>query len=227
MNTEKFTGKAAAYAKARPSYAPAAIEYITTLTQGNGAVADIGAGTGKLSILLAQAGYRLFAVEPNHDMRAELLTTLSPFPNAQIIAGTAESTTLPSHSVDVITCAQALHWFDPAAFHVECKRIGTPHALVIAVYNNTPGGSSSAHSTLSTSAFFSAPTIRTFPNPLSYTREQWLQFMVSHSHSPLPTDPEYAAHIEAAGALFDRESIDDLLRRENVTTTVYSQRLDW
>ena len=141
-NTELFSGKAESYAKARPGYPEAAIDYIASLVPDGAVFADIGAGTGKFSECLAQRGYKLFAVEPNTDMREQLTATLNPYPNVEVIAGTAESTTLTDHCVDVITSAQALHWFDYDAFRAECRRVGKSNVRVFTVYNNTPGGSS-------------------------------------------------------------------------------------
>jgi len=224
MNTDKFTGKAQAYAYARPGYPNDAVDYIKTLAPASAVFADIGAGTGKFAELLARQGHEIFAVEPNADMREQLAVTLAPYPNAKIVDGKAEATNLPDHSVDVITCAQALHWFDPDAFRAECRRIGKPGALVIAVYNNTPGGSSITHSKESTDAFFEKSEVREFPNPMFYTREKWLRYMASHSGDPLPSDPGYDEHIVEMNALFDRENVDGLLRRD-VVTKVYSEKV--
>ncbi len=222
MNTEKFTGKAEAYTKARPSYPEIAIDYIASLAPEGAVFADVGAGTGKLTELIARRGYTVLAVEPNADMREQLAITLQPYPNAKIIVGTAEATTITDNSVDVIICAQALHWFDPDLFRAECKRIGKPGALAIAVYNNTPSNNSITHSKTSTEAFFKKHTTKEFPNPIFYTRERGLAFMTSHSHDPLPTDANYAEHIAEMNKVFDRESVDGLLRRD-VVTTVYSE----
>lgn len=225
MNTELFSGKAEVYAKARPGYPDAAMEYIGKLVSPNAVFADIGAGTGKFTALLAKYGYSVLAVEPNADMREQLALTLSSYPNAKIINGSAEFTGLPDHSVDVITCAQALHWFDLDVFRTECRRIGKPGSLVIAIYNNTPGGSSTTLSNQSTEVFYTNPTVREFPNPMFYTRESWLAYMTSHSHDPLPSDPGYTAHIAEVNTIFDHENIDGLLRRD-VVTMVYSERIE-
>ncbi|MDR0287953.1 MAG: class I SAM-dependent methyltransferase [Clostridiales bacterium] len=222
MNTELFTGKAEAYAKARPGYPDSAIDYIASLARTNAVFADIGAGTGKFTELLAKRGYSVFAVEPNRDMRTQLAVTLDSYSNVKIVFGAAEATTLPDKSVDVITCAQALHWFDPDTFWAECRRIGKPGAVVIAIYNNTPGGSSVIHSKQSTDLFFKNPVVREFPNTMFYTRDSWLTYMSSHSTNPIPSDPGYAAHIAEMNAVFDRENVDGLLRR-NVMTKVFSE----
>jgi len=102
MSIENFTGKAEAYAKGRPSYPKAAIDTIVRLAPSGAVFADIGAGTGKFTVKLAERGYSVFAVEPNTDMRMQLAITLALFSNVKIIDGTAEATTLPDHSVDIL-----------------------------------------------------------------------------------------------------------------------------
>jgi len=102
---DAFTGKATVYAKARPGYAPAALDFILEATNPEAVFADIGAGTGKFTSLLAERAQLIYAVEPNADMRAQI----EPRGNVIAIDGTAEATTLPEQSVDAITCAQAFH----------------------------------------------------------------------------------------------------------------------
>ena len=224
MNTDKFAGRAQAYTNARPGYPDEAMEYICEFVQPGTVFADIGAGTGIFTLLLARYGYEIFAVEPNTDMREQLVMTLEPYPKVKIVGGTAENTILPDHSVDVITCAQALHWFDLDKFRVECRRIGKPGVLVIAIYNITPGGSSIAYCKQSTDVFFTNPNVREFPNPIFYTQDRWIQYMTSHAHDPLLSDPGYESHIVEKNAIFDRENVDGLLRRD-VMTKVYSERI--
>lgn len=243
MSTEIFTGKAEAYAKARPGYPETALDHIGSLMPPDAVFADIGAGTGKLTLLLARRRYPGFAVEPNADMRRQLTSALSPYPYVKIIEGSAEATNLPDHSVDAVLCAQALHWFNPEDFRAECRRICKPGGIVIAVYNVTqtddtwpqskspshskpPGHNKSpGHSKTSAHRFFDSPAVQEFANPQFYTRENWLAYMTSHSHDPLPADAAYAAHIADMNEIFDRESVEGLLRR-NVITEVYSEKAD-
>lgn len=224
MNTENFTGKAEAYALGRPGYPKAAIEYICSLVPQDAVFADIGAGTGKFTVTLAERGYPVFAVEPNADMRRQFAITLAPFTNVKIMDGTAEATTLPEHSVDVITVAHALHWFNQDAFRAECRRIIKPGGLTIVIYNLTPGGEMITLSKQAADAFFTEPTILEFPNPMDYTRDRWLAYIASQDNNPLPTDPGYDAHIAAINAMFDHDSVDGLLRCDRVTK-VYSERI--
>jgi len=221
-NTQLFSGKAQAYAAARPGYPAEALDYIASLLPKQALLADIGAGTGKFTQLLAERGYIVHAVEPNVDMRAQLV----PHENIRVVATAAEDTGLPAQSVDAITVAQALHWFDLVAFMAECKRIAKPGAPVIVIYNNTPGGDSNMHSRLSTDVFFCEPTVRDFANPIDYTRESWAAYRTSHSHDPRPGDANYDEHMMEVHAQFDRENVNGILRKE-VITRVYHDHLRW
>jgi SAM-dependent methyltransferase len=224
MNTENFTGKAEAYALGRPGYPKAAIEYICSSVPQDAVFADIGAGTGKFTVTLAERGYPVFAVEPNADMRSQLNLTLTPFPNVTILDNTAEATTIPEHSLDVITVAHALHWFNLDEFRNECRRILKPDGLVIVIYNLTFGGEMIALSKQTADAFFTKPNIMEFPNPMDYTRDRWLAYIASQDNYPLPGEPGYNAHIAAMNAIFDRDSVDGLLRCDRITK-VYSERI--
>ncbi|MDF2859516.1 MAG: putative methyltransferase [Neobacillus sp.] len=224
MSTENFTGKAKDYVIGRPGYPKSAIEYICSLVPQDAVFADIGAGTGKFTVTLAEGGYSVFAVEPNADMRGQLVITLAPFPNVKIIDSTAEVTTLPDRSVDVITVAHALHWFNLDEFRTECHRILKPGGLVIVIYNLTPGGEMITVSKQTVDAFFTKPTTMEFSNPMDYTRDRWLAYIASQDNYPLPADPEYESHIATINAIFDRNSVDGLLRCDRVTK-VYSERM--
>jgi ubiquinone/menaquinone biosynthesis C-methylase UbiE len=175
-------------------------------------------------VKLAERGYSIFAVEPNADMRGQLAITLAPFPNVQIIDGTAEVTKLPDHSVDILTIAHALHWFNLEAFRVECRRVVKPGGLVIAIYNHVTGGGMTDYYRQIIDAFFTKPTTWEFPNQMYYTRDNWLAYIASQDDNPLPTDPGYDAHIAAINAAFDRDSVDGLLLCDRVTK-VYSERI--
>ena len=225
MNTEAFTGRAQAYVKARPSYPDEAVEYIYGLAPMGAVFADIGAGTGKFTELIAQRGNKIFAVEPNADMREQLVITLSQFPNAKIFDGTAEATKLPDNSVDVITCAQALNKFDLDMFRIECLRIGKSNPIVIALYNKTPGKiESTSHYDKTTGIFYKNPEIRDFPNPVYFTRDNWLLYHISMSGVPMESDAGYEEYTAELNAIFERDSVNGLLRHDLITK-VYSERI--
>jgi ubiquinone/menaquinone biosynthesis C-methylase UbiE len=220
-NTNLFSCKAESYAKARPSYPQEAVDYICSLTKPNAVFADIGAGTGKWTELIAARGYEIFAVEPNDDMRNELKNTLAQFDNAHIVNGTEADTNLPPQSVDIITVAQALHWFDLDKFRTECKRILKPGGKVITVYNINPEGSSPKLSKLFTDEFYENPMIKEFDNPIYYNADEWLNFRLSHSHDPKPGDENYDSHIEEVKKQFAERAVDGKIKLD-ITTRIYN-----
>lgn len=224
MNLDNFTGKAEAYAIGRPGYPKAAIEYICSLVPQEAVFADIGAGTGKFTEELAKRGYSVFAIEPNDDMRKQLAITLASYTNVSIMEGTAEATSLSDRSVDILTVAHALHWFDLEAFRAECNRIVKPGGLVIAIYNHVPGNEMTDFCKQTINKFMSNPTTRTFPNPIEYTRDNWIAYIASLDDSPLPDDPEYDTFIATLNATFDRDSVNGLLRCDRLTK-VYIERM--
>jgi SAM-dependent methyltransferase len=123
-----FSSKAERYAQYRWGYAPESVQAIfdqTGITEES-CIADIGAGTGILTREFIGKVRLIFAVEPNPEMRAIAVRDLERYPSCQVINGRAEATTLANHSVDLITAAQAVHWFEPAAAKREFYRILKP-----------------------------------------------------------------------------------------------------
>jgi SAM-dependent methyltransferase len=119
--TTRFSDRADAYRSHRPSYPAAAID---ALLRGLGAqaelaVADIGAGTGISTRVLAGRCAQVIAIEPNAQMREKM----EPQPNVSVQDGTAEHTGLPDKSVDVAAAFQAFHWFDAVDAFREMRRI--------------------------------------------------------------------------------------------------------
>lgn len=224
MNTEEFTGRAQAYSQARPSYPDEALKYINQLVQPDAVFAEIGAGTGKFTVLLTRYGYKIYAVEPNANMREQLIITLKPFSETEIVNGSAEATTLFKNSIDVIISAQALNWFDIDAFKIECQRIGKPNFIVITLFNYK---ADETHSILryqkSTSALYRNPIVREFPNPVFFTRDKWLLYFSSMAGIPQESDPGYEAHFIETNEIFDRDSVNGVLRYDFITR-VYSER---
>jgi ubiquinone/menaquinone biosynthesis C-methylase UbiE len=105
----RFSDRATDYVKYRPSYPAAAIDMIVAGLGEAAVVADIGAGTGISSRLLADHGLRVLAIEPNAAMR----TAAESHPLVDFCDGKAEDTQLAADSIDLVTCFQAFHWFDP------------------------------------------------------------------------------------------------------------------
>jgi ubiquinone/menaquinone biosynthesis C-methylase UbiE len=132
---QRFSDRAQDYARYRPSYPEAAIRTILACQGSQGqslAVADIGAGTGISARLMAAQGTRVIAIEPNQAM-AQAATA---HPGVAWQTGQAEATGLPSHSVDLVTCFQAFHWFQPDQALPEFHRILRPQGTLALIWND-------------------------------------------------------------------------------------------
>jgi SAM-dependent methyltransferase len=135
--TTRFSSRVADYVRYRPSY-PDAILHLLLQECGlsvDSVVADVGSGTGILSELLLRSGCEVIGVEPNAEMRAAGDRLLAGKPRFRSIAGTAEATGLPDSSVDLITAAQAFHWFRPEPTRSEFLRILRPPYRVALIWN--------------------------------------------------------------------------------------------
>jgi SAM-dependent methyltransferase len=135
--TKRFSTRAENYAKYRPPYP---LEVLDILREECGlvrshVVADVGSGTGLLTVLFLRNGNRVCAVEPNEAMREAAERDLRRFPTFVSIAGRAEDTTLPSASVDMVTSGQAFQWFDHSGARAEFARILRPGGWVVLVWN--------------------------------------------------------------------------------------------
>jgi SAM-dependent methyltransferase len=128
---QAFGGAADVYERVRPGYPREAIDWFAEVLD-LGTVVDLAAGTGKLTVpLLAVAG-RVIAVEPSEGMLAILRRVA---PDAEAIAGTAESIPLPDASADAVVVAQAFHWFSNDAALAEIHRVLRPGGALGLVWN--------------------------------------------------------------------------------------------
>lgn len=136
-NTSRFSNRVGDYVRYRPSYPPALITYLQekfNLDTGK-ILADVGSGTGISTELFLNAGYAVNAVEPNDEMQAAAISSLSHFSSYLPVKGTAENTTLADYSVDAIIAGQAFHWFDRDKAKQEFKRILKAGGIVILIWN--------------------------------------------------------------------------------------------
>ena len=136
--TARFSDRVASYVRARPGYPPAVLDAIEEETglRAPVAVADVGSGTGIFSALLLERGHTVHAVEPNAAMREAAEAALGRHPAFRSVDGRAEATTLDDASVDLVTAAQAFHWFDPEATREEWRRILRPRGWVALLWND-------------------------------------------------------------------------------------------
>lgn len=242
-STDKFSGKADVYSKSRPSYPIEFIEYLLSANtlHETSRVADIGAGTGILSRQLLERGLTLLAVEPNDDMRAKAEQDLHQYEHFRSIKASAEKTSLPDNSVDLVIAAQAFHWFDQEKFKMECKRILKPNAKVALVWNSRDftspliienaeickrycsnfygfsGGIGEDQEVFKQFFHEGEFEFKRFLNHLTLDFEGFLGRNLSASYSPKPTDKEYQPFVEAITDLFKKYSSSDKIVMPNFT----------
>jgi ubiquinone/menaquinone biosynthesis C-methylase UbiE len=140
LRTEQnhFAGVASQYAAFRPAYPTQLLVDLVALAGGDGITAlDTGAGNGQVASALAPLVKRLYA----SDLAYSQISAMPPQPNALRYVSRAERSCLPDHHLDLLTCAQSLHWFDVPAFHAEAARIVKPGGVVAIWTYALPRGS--------------------------------------------------------------------------------------
>lgn len=242
-----FSKKAENYARYRWDYAAGAIETILNLTRMSvsTAVADIGAGTGILTRHFVSIAQKVYAVEPSFELRQILNRDLGGFPSISILDGSAEDTKLPEHSVDVITVAQAIHWFDPEPARQEMMRILKKEGWLVLISNHGTnpekyeaikslwkeelGANLSVmneHPRERPSGFyFGNHDFQTFVFPFAF-RQGWEEFLgtiVSTSFMPDEDHPFFPRLETEARKVFSQYSIDGTWMVEGETELIIGQ----
>ncbi|MFB6841737.1 class I SAM-dependent methyltransferase [Streptomyces sp. NPDC056361] len=134
LHASSFGAAAVAYAEHRPDYAQAAVRWALAPAPGP-RVLDLGAGTGKLTAVLAASAARgadVVAVEPDPEMLAQLRRSL---PGVRALRGSAEEIPLPDGSVDAVVAGNAMHWFDMAVAGPEIARVLAPGGVLAGLWN--------------------------------------------------------------------------------------------
>jgi SAM-dependent methyltransferase len=190
-------------------------------------VADIGSGTGILTGRLLASGAQVFAVEPNDAMRAVAEARLGGQAHFRSVRATAEATTLPDASIDLLLAAQAFHWFDVTQARREALRVLRETGWAALLWNErpVPAGdfladyealllryapdyaritASRADEARMREFFGGRMELATFPN------QQILDFaglegrLLSSSYAPEPDDPEFDPMMRGLRELFSR-----------------------
>ena len=227
-STERFTSRVESYAKYRPGYPAEIIELLRSecgLTP-SALVADVGSGTGILSELLLKNGNKVVGVEPNEAMRVAAENLLRGYSQFQSVNGSAEATTLPQSSVNLITAGQAFHWFDAKAARDEFVRILKPEGFVALIWNDrrlsstkflrfyeallreygTDYAKVQEFDPREQIAAFFAPQefkYKEFPNSQEFDFEGFKGRVLSASYTPEPGNPQFEPMLKALQALFD------------------------
>jgi len=134
---ERFSDRVDNYMLFRPSYPSEAIDFIVkecALTSDS-QIADIGSGTGKFTQQLLERELAVYAVEPNENMRKAADKSLAQCAGFQSVDASAENTPLPESSIDLITAAQAFHWFNREVCKREWRRILKPEGKIALIWN--------------------------------------------------------------------------------------------
>lgn len=247
--TERFTGRVESYRRYRPGYPPAVVDLLRRacgLTPES-VVADIAAGTGRLTEIFLAAGFRVIAVEPNAEMRDACASLAGNFPRLRLAEGTAEATGLPVHCIDLITVAQAMHWFDLEKARAEFARILKPGGWCAVLYNNRPPGGDTFHEGYERllrefgidyapvkqqhmgrkqlAAFFASAPMEsaTLPNEQSFDLEGLEGRILSSSYMPQQGHPRFEEMREAARRLFDETQTDGRVTMKHECVVCWGQ----
>jgi ubiquinone/menaquinone biosynthesis C-methylase UbiE len=246
----RFSSRAESYAKYRPGYPERVLDVLRSdcgLTETS-IVADVGSGTGILSEMLLRNANRVFGVEPNASMRKVAERLLASFENFTSVEGSAEATTLPDQSVDLIIAAQAFHWFERDQASREFARILKPKGWLVLIWNERR---------LNSTAFLSdyealllqygtdyqevrhenvAGEISRFFAPQSFQLKRLENFqhfnyeslrgrVCSASYTPEPGHPNFEPMFTELSRIFDKHNNQGIVSFE-YETTVYYGHLD-
>lgn len=249
--TRRFSGRVQDYVRYRPGY-PAALLDLMVARLGLGhdtVVADIGAGTGLFSTALLERGARVIGVEPNEAMASAAEAALAAESRFRSVRGSAEATGLAAGSTDLVTAAQAFHWFDPAATRTEWNRILRPGGSALMVWNlrrldSTPflrdyetllrrygtdyGSVAERYADEAVLSAFFAPHVMQrarFDNIQVFDREGLAGRVASSSYVPAPGEVAHEPMMAALGELFSRHAIEGTVTFE-YDTVAYWGRLD-
>jgi ubiquinone/menaquinone biosynthesis C-methylase UbiE len=214
-----FAGVADAYERARPGYPGDGVRWLAGTTPCD--VVDLGAGTGKLTRSLVALGHRVTAIEPLPEMLAQLRLAV---PGARAEQGSAESIPLPPASVDVVTVAQAFHWFDQPVALREIARVLRPGGRIALVWNTRDDsegwvaeftdtiigrsefredGVVAATASLDASGLYEPVEHASFAHVQALRRDDLIELVRSRSQCAVLSEEERLPVLERLGELFD------------------------
>lgn len=123
---DHFSQQADDYAKYRPNYPAALFEFLAQAVKPHELAWDCGTGNGQAALGLAAHFDRVIATDPS----AKQIQNAVQHEKIDYFVAPAEQTSIPSHSVDLITVAQALHWFRFEPFYEEVRRVLKPDGML-------------------------------------------------------------------------------------------------
>jgi SAM-dependent methyltransferase len=126
---DHFSSRAGDYLQFRPTYPPTLFDYLASLVSVRETAWDVGCGNGQAAVELARHFSRVIAT----DASAQQIGNAVPHPRVEYRVAPAEDPGIAEGSVDLVTIAQALHWFDFDRFYREVRRVARPGAVIAAV----------------------------------------------------------------------------------------------
>ncbi|HEY0720877.1 MAG TPA: class I SAM-dependent methyltransferase [Gammaproteobacteria bacterium] len=123
---DHFSGASTAYQRNRPGYPESLFQFLAAHAPGRQRAWDCATGTGQAAQLLARYFEQVIAT----DGSATQIASAVPLANIDYRVATAEASGIESGSLDLVTVAQALHWFDIPAFFTEARRVLKPRGLI-------------------------------------------------------------------------------------------------
>lgn len=246
--TQRFSSRVDNYVRYRPGYPPDVLELLKNAcgVTPDSVIADVAFGTGIFTRMLLENGNHVFGVEPNDEMRLAGERLLQAYSRFTSVRGTAESTTLPDHGIDVITAAQAAHWFDREKARREFVRVLRPGGWLVLLWNerctdSTPFLREYEHlllkygtdyhdvrherTTAEIAGFFA-------PSPFRSCRFEMRQEgdyaalegrLLSSSYTPTPEHANYYPMLRELRRLFDTHQVNGSVALEYNTLVYYGQ----
>ena len=224
----RFSDRVENYVRYRPGYP---LEILDLLRREAGltsasVIADIGSGTGISTELLLKTGCTVHGVEPNREMRQAAERLLAGLPGFRSVDGTAQDTTLPDKSADLIVAAQAFHWFNTPETRAEFSRILKPGGHIVLIWNERRTDATpflrdyeqlllrfaTDYATVRHENIDAAALERFFNGPYAthaFSNEQRFDFsalqgrLLSSSYAPPPGHPQHEPMIAELRLLFD------------------------
>ena len=246
--TQRFSSRVDNYVRYRPGYPREVLDLLKKecgLTTES-MIADIASGTGIFTQILLENGNRVFGVEPNAEMRQAGEAFLHKYPRFTSVAGTAEATTLPGHIIDLVTAAQAAHWFNRENARREFIRILKPGGWCVLLWNERRTDSTPflreyeqllltygtdyeevrhERTTAEIAEFFSPSPFRSsaleMRQEVDYAGLEGR--LLSSSYTPTPEDENYEPMLRKLRQVFDEHQINDRVSLEYNTLVYYGQ----
>ncbi len=224
-----FASVADSYERGRPGYPEDAVRWLVGDEPCD--VVDLGAGTGKLTRSLVALGHRVTAIEPLPEMLEHIPAAA---PGAAAILGNAEIIPLPDAFADVVTSAQAFHWFDQVLALSEIARVLRPGGRLALVWNirddrepwvaelsETVGGETiereDAEGPIDRSGLFEPVERESFTSMQRLDRATLRDLVLSRSYCAKLTPGEREPILEAVGRVFDEHATGGELELPYIT----------